>query len=177
MMGRPGKDKSGNGSKRAIALGMSFVTILVCEAFLLTDVIADVFYINISTSWIDHSAIEAVAVVALGAALVALGLELRRLTIDQRSFRASLKAASGELLAVIETQFKEWGLTPSEWEVALLLIKGLSVQEIADIRQSQPGTVKSQSNAIYRKAGVAGRSELVAYFVEDLLAGEDLTGS
>jgi len=95
--------------------------------------------------------------------------------VDQRAFRASLKAASGELLAVMEAQFKEWGLSPSEWEVALLLIKGLSVQEIADIRQSQPGTVKSQSNAVYRKADLAGRSELVAYFVEDLLAGEDLT--
>ncbi|WP_156098587.1 hypothetical protein [Thermopetrobacter sp. TC1] len=29
-------------------------------------------------------------------------------------------------------------------------------------------------NAIYRKAGLRGRSELVAYFVEDLLAGEKL---
>lgn len=176
-MRRPGQDKMRYGTRRAIALGISFVTIMVCEAFLLTDVVADVFYINISTSWLDHSAIEAVAVVALGAALLVIGLELRRLIVDQRSFRASLKAASGELLAVMETQFKEWGLSPSEWEIALLLIKGLSVQEIANIRQSQPGTVKSQSNAIYRKAGVAGRSELVAYFVEDLLAGEDLTGS
>ena len=56
----------------------------------------------------------------------------------------------------------------------MLLIKGLSTQEISGIRDTRPGTVKSQSSAIYQKADVAGRNELVAYFVEDLLAGESM---
>ena len=174
-MGQPLNKNWRRGSRRAVALGLSFVIVAVCEAFLLTDVLADIFYINISTTWVDHSTVEFAAVMALGPALAVIGLELRRLIVAQRSYRTTLKAASGELLAVLEAQFEEWTLTPSEREVALLLIKGLAVQEIADIRKSQPGTVKSQSNAVYRKAGVTGRSELVAFFVEDLLAGDVLT--
>ena len=58
----------------------------------------------------------------------------------------------------------------TEKEVAWLLIKGLSIQEIADARNTKIGTVKSQSNAVYQKAGLQGRAELVSYFVEDLLA-------
>ena len=57
----------------------------------------------------------------------------------------------------------------------MLLIKGLSIQEIADIRETKTGTIKSQCSAIYRKAEVKGRNELVAYFVEDLLSGESLS--
>lgn len=73
---------------------------------------------------------------------------------------------------VIQRHFDMWKFSPSEREVALLLIKGMSTQEIADIRDTKIGTVKSQTSAIYQKAGVKGRNELVAYFVEDLLAGE-----
>ncbi len=50
----------------------------------------------------------------------------------------------------------------------------ISIQEIADIIETKTGTIKSQCGAIYRKANVKGRNELVAYFVEDLLAGESL---
>ena len=82
-----------------------------------------------------------------------------------------MQVASGELLSVIFTHFEKWGLSPSEVEIALLLIKGFSAAEIAALRETRPGTVKSQSSAIYQKADVRGRNELVAYFVEDLLAG------
>ena len=44
--------------------------------FLIADVLADFFYIDIATSWIDHDVLEAIAVVALGAAMAAIGLEL-----------------------------------------------------------------------------------------------------
>ncbi len=83
--------------------------------------------------------------------------------------------ATGEFLRVLEKQIEEWNLANSEREITLLLIKGLSIQEIADIRTTKPGTIKSQCNAIYRKAGVAGRNELAAYFIEDLMNGLDLT--
>ncbi len=45
---------------------------------------------------------------------------------------------------------------------------------VRSLRRRPAGTIKSQSNAIYRRAGLRGRSELVAYCVEDLLAGERL---
>ena len=53
--------------------------------------------------------------------------------------------------------------------MALFAIKGLSTAEIAALRQTSEGTVKAQTNAIYRKAGVSGRSQLLSVFIEDLM--------
>jgi DNA-binding CsgD family transcriptional regulator len=74
------------------------------------------------------------------------------------------------LSKAIDRQFEEWELTPSEKEVALLLIKGLSLKEIASIRDVREKTVRQQSQAIYRKGGLEGRADLAAYFLEDLLS-------
>ncbi|HVP62222.1 MAG TPA: LuxR C-terminal-related transcriptional regulator [Myxococcaceae bacterium] len=60
-------------------------------------------------------------------------------------------------------------VTEAEREVALLLLKGLSLREIAGLRETSERTVRHQSLAVYRKAGLAGRAELSAYFLEDLL--------
>ncbi len=148
----------------------SFSIIAICEAFFLLDVFADIFRIDISTSWIDHNMIELIISFSLAPALVIIGLQIKRLLREHRVAQDSVKVASGELLVVIYGRFKEWRLSPSESEIALLLIKGFTAQEIADLRSTRSGTVKSQSSNIYQKAGVRGRNELAAYFVEDLLA-------
>ncbi len=159
---------------RARTLIIAFAVLGVCELLLLSDILADIFYIDIDTYWFDHNIVEFLVVVSLGAAMIVIAGDLRYLLREHSSNKDSLRAASGELLKVIEAKFGQWGLTNSEREIALLLIKGLSVQEITQVRDTRPGTVKSQSNAIYRKSGVGNRTELVAYFVEDLLAGQEL---
>ena len=53
--------------------------------------------------------------------------------------------------------------------MAWFTIKGLSIADIARLRQNSEGTVKAQSNAIYRKAGVSGRAQLVSLCIEDLI--------
>ena len=75
----------------------------------------------------------------------------------------------GELSKVIQMQFSHWQFTDSEKEVALLLIKGLSLDEIATVRGTKEKTVRQQASNLYKKAGIAGRHELVAFFFEDLL--------
>ena len=75
----------------------------------------------------------------------------------------------------IDAQLARWSLTPSEKEVALLLLKGLSLKEIADIRKTAEKTVRAQSVGIYAKSGLAGRSELSAFFLEDLLLPNVIT--
>lgn len=69
----------------------------------------------------------------------------------------------------IENQLDRWGLTEAEKEVSFLLLKGLSNKEIADVRNTSVQTVRTQTNAIYTKSGLSGRSELSAFFLEDLL--------
>ena len=156
------------------SLVIAFVVIAICEAFFLLDVSADVFQMDIASPWVDHNAIELITAVFLAFALGAIGWQIKLLLREHRDARVFVQVASGELLEVIYAKFYDWKLSPSERDIALLLIKGLSIQEISDLRDTSPGTVKSQSSAIYQKSGVAGRNELAAYFVEDLLAGDTL---
>ncbi|PIP96007.1 MAG: hypothetical protein COW00_06905 [Bdellovibrio sp. CG12_big_fil_rev_8_21_14_0_65_39_13] len=74
----------------------------------------------------------------------------------------------------INAQLDRWNLTPSEKDVALLLIKGFSLKEIAELRSTAEKTVRAQSTAIYAKSGVAGRPQLAAFFLEDLLMPRDV---
>ncbi|WP_242632863.1 helix-turn-helix transcriptional regulator [Thiothrix fructosivorans] len=70
---------------------------------------------------------------------------------------------------VIQEQLTTWEFTPSEKEIALLLLKGLSFEEIAGIRDAKEKTVRQQATAIYRKSGLNGRHEFAAWFFEDFL--------
>lgn len=83
-------------------------------------------------------------------------------------FREEADAATRGLRDAIDAQFERWGLTPAETEVALLLLKGLSLKELAAVRNTTERTARQQSLSIYRKANLAGRAELSAYFLEDL---------
>lgn len=69
----------------------------------------------------------------------------------------------------INLQLDQWQLSVAEKEVAFLLLKGLSLKEIASARGTSEKTARVQSSAIYAKSGLGGRSELSAYFLEDLL--------
>lgn len=75
--------------------------------------------------------------------------------------------------AAIEQQFERWKLTPAEAGVALLLLKGLSHKEIAGVRGTGERTARQQARAVYLKAGLSGRAELSAFFLEDLLLPRD----
>ena len=69
----------------------------------------------------------------------------------------------------IHAQFNDWKLTPSEKEVALLLVKGLSTSEIAAVSKKSEKTIGNQASAVYKKAHVSGRHELAALFFETLI--------
>ncbi len=69
----------------------------------------------------------------------------------------------------IDAQFDQWQLTPAERDVALLLLKGFSMREIADFRGISERTARQQATTTYAKANVEGRATLSAFFLEDLL--------
>ena len=97
---------------------------------------------------------------------------LRR-TLADRAEADGWRSQAEELLAgvgkTVEAQFTTWGLSPAESEVGLLLLKGLAFKEIAQVRETSERTSREQARAIYRKAGIGGRAELSAWFIEDLL--------
>ena len=95
-------------------------------------------------------------------------LELAR--AQGQRWRTEARSYLDGLGAAIETQFSRWNLTEAEREVALLLLKGLSHQEVATVRAVSERTVREQARSIYSKAGLTGRTALSAFFLEDLLA-------
>lgn len=88
-------------------------------------------------------------------------------------WRAESKKYVDGLARAIDQQLTKWNLTVAEKEVAFLLLKGLSLKEIADVRSTTEKTARVQSMAVYAKAGISGRSELSAFFLEDLLLPQE----
>ena len=102
---------------------------------------------------------------------------LRMLLQRKTALERQVSIAAGELHQVMQRHFEAWALTPAESDVALFTLKGLTIPEIAGHRGSAEGTVKSQLNAIYRKAGVSGRGALLSLLIEDLMRAPLLTGT
>ena len=95
-------------------------------------------------------------------------LEVAR--IQGQRWRAEARTILNGLGEAIEAQFSRWNFTEAEREVALLLLKGLSVKEIAAVRATSERTIRAQARSLYAKAGLTGRAALSAFFLEDLLA-------
>jgi DNA-binding NarL/FixJ family response regulator len=91
---------------------------------------------------------------------------------ESRQWRERYHSTIRGLSEAIQEQFEAWRLSQAEAEIALLLLKGLSLKEIAGARETGERTVREQARAVYRKAGLSGRSELSAFFLEDLLLPE-----
>jgi DNA-binding CsgD family transcriptional regulator len=109
---------------------------------------------------------------------VVLGAVLLRLaTADRRRAEVQLRRASSAFMQLLAERMAEWNLTPAERDVALFAIKGMSKAEIAALRATSEGTIKAQTNAIYRKAGVTGRAQLISLFIEDLIDKDAVTST
>jgi DNA-binding CsgD family transcriptional regulator len=112
---------------------------------------------------------EVVAALGLLLGLLLGAFTLRGAFRDKRLAEDRLRRASGVFMDVLAERFNEWGLSPAEKDVALFALKGMSTAEIALLRVTSEGTVKAQTNSIYKKAGVTGRPQLLSLFIEDLM--------
>lgn len=98
-----------------------------------------------------------------------LSVDLAAAQREARRYREEAHDALRGLGEAIDRQFTRWNLSPAEREVSLLLLKGLSHKEIADVRSTTETTIRQQALAVYRKSGLRSRAELSAFFLEDLL--------
>lgn len=141
-----------------------------CAIFFVSDIFLTVAGLRSTPiSWQTREFLEIGAALGLVLGMVLGWVALRRSL--KRSARAEeqLRVASGAFMELLAERFDEWSLTAAEKDVALFMIKGLSTSEIAALRNTSEGTVKAQTNAIYRKAGVSGRPQLLSLFIEDLM--------
>ena len=137
-----------------------------------------------------HLAIESLVLVLSGTAMLWLVLRTVRQHRHLGDLEGNLDRAQREsirwreryqdtirgLSAAINHQFERWELSAAEAEIAMLMLKGVGLKEIAEIRGTGERTVREQARSVYRKAGVPNRSALSAFFLEDLLAPMETTG-
>jgi DNA-binding CsgD family transcriptional regulator len=98
-----------------------------------------------------------------------LAERLQATEAEASRWRAEARDLLDGLGNALDQQFERWALSPAEKEVALLLLKGLSHKEIAEVRSITEATARQQGRAVYKKAGLSGRNDLAAFFLEDLL--------
>jgi DNA-binding NarL/FixJ family response regulator len=153
-----------------------FVTIVILMA---VDVAGDLT----AGAAASHVLVEAFVMVLAVAGIVALwrglqraqmraaGLdrELQAARVEASRYKEEAREAMRGLGEAIDSQFERWELTPAERQVGLLLLKGLSHRDAARVRATSEATVRQQALTIYRKSGLRNRSELSAFFLEDLL--------
>jgi DNA-binding CsgD family transcriptional regulator len=156
--------------KRAVPFILIFLVQAFCAWFFVSDILASILGIRTTPlSWEMREYMEIGASIGLVLGLVVGGLLVIRALKDRNSAEERLRRASGAFADLLQEKFAEWGLTASEKDVALFAIKGMSTADIAGLRSTSEGTVKAQTNAIYRKAGVSGRSQLLSLFIDDLM--------
>lgn len=123
-----------------------------------------------AVAWTVHGLID------LRADQEALGNNIARSAAQGDAWRAQRRGEIAALGQAIEDQFRLWRLTAAEIDVAGLMLKGMSLKEIAIARDTSEATIRQQAQAIYRKSGLSGRAELAAYFLESLFASAEDAG-
>ncbi|MCA0956259.1 helix-turn-helix transcriptional regulator [Mameliella sediminis] len=159
--------------KTRFGIGALFSFQLCCAGFFLSDILSTRLGMrSVPIPWALYELIQIGAAIGLIVGLAVTATLLGRSLRARARAEDSLRLARGAFMDVLDERFAEWSLTPAERDVALMAIKGLSTAEIAAVRKTSEGTVKAQTNAIYRKAQVTGRPQLLSLFIDDLIAGE-----
>lgn len=148
--------------------------VLICGLILFFDIggelhAALLFPESLSAFVLLHLGTELLASVALAVAFVIMRSEIRIAERLRRCSEGKLGALRTDFDGVVRQRFADWKLTRSESDIALLTLRGLKIAEIAEMRHTRVGTIKSQLSTIFRKSGVSTRTELVASFIEEFL--------
>jgi DNA-binding CsgD family transcriptional regulator len=151
---------------------------------------ADLILDRHTSWWSPHVAFElAIIAISLGLAVVLwrgwwraareLGRTSRALAATRRSlaereaeqdaWRRRAEAEREGFGRAIDAQFAAWGLTPTEREVAFLLLQGHGHKQVAARTGRGERTVRQHAVSVYEKSGLDGRAELAAFFLQDLL--------
>jgi DNA-binding CsgD family transcriptional regulator len=109
------------------------------------------------------------------AALTATQRVLAEHAAERETWRAAANAALAGFGRAIDERLERWGLTPTEREIALLLLKGRSHKQIAYETGRSERTVRQHAVAVYQKSGLGGRAELAAFFLDDLMLPRDVS--
>ncbi|MDZ4725450.1 MAG: response regulator [Leptospira sp.] len=73
----------------------------------------------------------------------------------------------------VKSQMNSWKLTDAEKEIAILILRGFSHQQIAGVRKKSLRTIENQTASIYEKSSMRGKLEFISFFLTPLLPDEE----
>lgn len=82
---------------------------------------------------------------------------------DDSAPRCSACGAEFNVRAHIDKALSAFALTPKQYEIALLVLKGMPTAEIAQLLDNSPKTIKHHIESIFRSVGVSSRAELFSF--------------
>ncbi|MCZ8156493.1 MAG: response regulator [Leptospira sp.] len=92
---------------------------------------------------------------------------------DLKRTNRILKNPESSFWIEVKSQMDAWKLTETEKEIAILLLRGFSHQQIAGVRKKSLRTIENQTASIYEKASMRGKLELISFFLTPLLPEEE----
>ena len=84
-------------------------------------------------------------------------------------YRSATPSSHEPSKAIVQRQFRAWGMTAAECEIGFHIIKGLRHREIAKRRGTSEGTVRQQAHAIYKKSSLPGKAAFAGHFLDDVI--------
>lgn len=155
-------------------VGWLFGSTIVCFTFFSLDVTIDLFeHLKIGMGYsgfeLTHLIFEGISVITLGGCMFLLFDYLERLRKSEQDATESLTALRSDFDGLLQQRFEQWDFSSAERDVALLMLRGLSMTEIAELRETRSGTVKVQAHNVFKKSGVNSRVAFTSLFMEEFI--------
>lgn len=148
-------------------LGVSFCFFLVDSILDIADHIATQRAYNIDE--LIHIFFELLATAALGLGILFMRSYLTLLNERHQQAQTSLTALRSDFDNFIGIKFDNWHLSDAERDVAFLLLRGVTINDISSFRNTSVGTVKAQCRNIFKKSGVSSRVDFMSLFMEEFI--------
>jgi DNA-binding CsgD family transcriptional regulator len=100
-------------------------------------------------------------------------IQAQSLILDLKRTNRILKNPESSFWIEVKSQMEAWKLTDTEKEIAILLLRGFSHQQIAGVRKKSLRTIENQTASIYEKSSMRGKLEFISFFLTPLLPEED----
>ena len=116
-----------------------------------------------------HLLFEGFAVVAIGAGIW-LTFQYQSVLKEQaNSAEQNLYYLRNDFDSLLRKKFESWGFTDAEREIAILVLRGFTNAQIAELRETKVGTVKVQIHKLIQKTNSASRTDFMAVFMDEFL--------
>ena len=155
----------------------AFFATLGCALVMLFEDIGELMGVQWIERWDDIHVWEVVIIGSLLVAVIVLFLEVRKMSDKMDGLEQRIEIASTAFQEMLESNFQKWQLSESERDVVMLLLKGCTIAEISEIRGTAEGTVKAQTNSIYKKSGYGNKTQLLSAFIEELTFGDSVANT